>query len=323
MIKNPKISVVMSVYNGEKHVREAIDSILNQIFGDFEFIIINDGSTDRTKEILESFKDPRIVLIHQENMGLVKSLNKGIALAKGKYIARQDADDISMANRLEQQFKFLERHQSIALLGTWAYIIDQGGKALQKITYPCDYATIEKGLKRQNYFCHGSVVFRRKAFFELGGYREFFSSSQDYDLWLRFAEKFEVANLSNLLYKRRIDKNAFTLRNIVLQTRMRIFARQLASAREKGIDETLIIEGINNYLQSPLSLAEKKEMISSYNYWINLLLMQNKKNDAFSLMEEGVKYQPFKLFILLFRIAKTLRSPFLLKMLTKIWKFFR
>jgi glycosyltransferase involved in cell wall biosynthesis len=323
MRNDPTISVVMSVYNGEKHVRDAIDSILKQVFEDFEFIIVNDGSTDRTKEILESFKDQRIVLIHQENMGLSKSLNKGISLAKGKYIARQDADDISIVNRLEKQFKYLEKHQNVALLGTWAYITDQSGKLLQKITYPCDYPAIKKGLKRHNYFCHGSVVFKRNAFLELGGYREFFSSSQDYDLWLRFAENFEVANLSNLLYKRRIDQNAFTIKNIALQTRMRMFARQLASTREKGQDETIIIEGLKNYLQSPLSLTEKREMISSYNYWCRLLLMQNKNNDAFSLMEEGVKYQPFKLFILLFRIVNTLRSPFLLKILIKSWNIFR
>ena len=123
MKNDPKISVVMAVYNGEKYLREAIDSILNQTFKDFEFIIVNDGSTDRTREILESFIDPRIVLIHQEHMGLTKSLNRGIALAKGKYIARQDADDISMAERLEKQFNFLESHENVALLGTAGHII--------------------------------------------------------------------------------------------------------------------------------------------------------------------------------------------------------
>ena len=108
----------MPVYNGEKYLQEAIESILNQTFKDFEFIIINDGSTDKTLEIIKSFTDPRIKLITQENRGIIYSLNKGITESRGKYIARMDADDISLPERLEKEYRFLEQNPNYGIVGT-------------------------------------------------------------------------------------------------------------------------------------------------------------------------------------------------------------
>ena len=133
---HPKISVVMAVYNGERHLREAIDSILNQTFADFEFVIIDDASTDRSGRILQEYagKDKRIVIIGNEtNMGLSKSLNKGIRLTKGEYIARMDADDISFPDRFEKQVKFLDDHNDIGILGTHYLQMDIGGKDSREI----------------------------------------------------------------------------------------------------------------------------------------------------------------------------------------------
>jgi glycosyltransferase involved in cell wall biosynthesis len=125
----PKVSVVMSVYNGEKYLCEAIDSILNQTFENFEFLIVNDGSTDRTLEILQSYRDPRIKVINNErNIGLTASLNKGLKIAKGEYVARMDADDVSFPHRLEQQKAFLDRNPRVAMVGSWAEVIDESGK---------------------------------------------------------------------------------------------------------------------------------------------------------------------------------------------------
>ena len=130
-MKNPKVTVLMSVYNGEKYLQEAIDSILEQTFKDFEFLIINDGSTDKTGEILESYHDLRIKIINNEkNIGLTKSLNKGLKLARGEYIARQDADDISMPERLEKEVEFLETHQDYAVVGAFAKIINKNSEIL-------------------------------------------------------------------------------------------------------------------------------------------------------------------------------------------------
>lgn len=317
MKNESKVSVVMSVYNGEKYLREAIDSVLNQTFKDFEFIIINDGSTDETQEILESYNDSRIILIHQKNMGLTKSLNKGIALAKGEYIARQDADDISMPERLEKQIEFLKHHKSIILLGTAAQIIDEKGVHLYTTEYPCDYSSIRKAMKHNNYFIHGSVMFRRQYFFEVGGYRELFFTAQDCDLWLRFIERFEAANLATPLYKKRFDILSYSFKNLVSQKRMATFARQLARVRKKGISETSLIKRLKNFLDSPLTLVEKREIINIYNPWGLLLLKNNKRKEAFSLMDEGVKYHPSNLYKLFFKFVKGTRSTLLLEILIK------
>ena len=121
----PKVSVLMSVYNGEKYLKEAIKSILGQSFKDFEFIIINDGSIDKTEKIIKVFNDKRIVLINQENIGLTKSLNNGLKLAQGDYIARMDADDVALSYRLEKQVKFLDSNPHIFLVGSSCYLINE------------------------------------------------------------------------------------------------------------------------------------------------------------------------------------------------------
>ena len=129
----------MSVYNGEKYLREAIESILNQTFTDFEFLIVNDGSTDSSLEIILSYPDERIRVIRNDrNIGLTKSLNKALQQAKGEYIARQDADDISLQNRFEEQLIYLEKHPEVALLGTSAYKIDERGEILAKVIVPTE-----------------------------------------------------------------------------------------------------------------------------------------------------------------------------------------
>ena len=125
-MRNPKITVLMPVYNGEKYLREAIGSILNQTFNDFEFLIINDSSTDSTREIILSYDDTRIRLEDNEkNIGLTHSLNKGLRLAKGKYVARMDADDISLPDRLEKQLAVIENNTDVSIVACWIDIIDK------------------------------------------------------------------------------------------------------------------------------------------------------------------------------------------------------
>lgn len=211
MPNNPKISVVMSVYDGEKYLREAIDSILNQTFTDFEFIIVNDGSTDSSLEIIQSYHDDRIRAINNKiNIGLTKSLNNAIREARGEYIARQDADDISLPNRFEEQIKYLAEHPEVALLGTGIYMIDNGGKILGK---RIALANPSKSLLKSNQFNHGSTMFRREVIAELGGYNELFTYGQDYELWLRMATCHEVKNLRQVLYKLRFHDETIRLKH--------------------------------------------------------------------------------------------------------------
>ena len=136
-MKKPKVTVLMSVYNGERYLHESIESILNQTFKDFGFLIINDGSTDNTPKILKSYKDQRIKIIsNKNNLGLTKSLNKGIKLAKGEYIARQDVDDVSLSERLEKQVKFLNSYPSYAAVGTFTKIINEDSKVIFLLRNP-------------------------------------------------------------------------------------------------------------------------------------------------------------------------------------------
>jgi len=208
--KNPKVSVIMPVYNQEKFLKESIDSILNQTFKDFELIIINDGSTDQTSKILKQYvrKDLRIKIFFQKNQGCTKSLNYGIRQARGKYIARQDADDISLSKRLEKQVEFLERNKNIGLLGCFAQVIDEQGNKKQKIL---GQYTIDKDLKRysfwSNRFCHSTIMIIKELLHKINGYDDYFVYSQDTDLYFRLMPYTQFANLKEvfLLYREHED----------------------------------------------------------------------------------------------------------------------
>jgi glycosyltransferase involved in cell wall biosynthesis len=207
-----KITVLMAVYNGEYYLRETIDSILNQTFQDFEFLIVNDGSIDSTMEVICSYNDPRIRLINNEqNLGLTRSLNKGLQLAKGEFIARQDADDISELKRLATQVAFLETHPQVALVGSWYKEIDAKGSLIGECNLPCDCTQIRWDILFYCPFVHSAVMFRKQTITEkIGFYDEDFSYAQDYDLWWRISRNLQVANLNEYLMKLRINPSSMT-----------------------------------------------------------------------------------------------------------------
>ena len=216
----PKISVIMSVYNGEKYLAEAIESILEQTFKDFEFIIIDDGSTDKSLEILKEYakKDSRIKIIaNQKNIGLTKSLNIGIKQAQGEYIARMDADDISLPHRFEKQICFLEKNPSYGAIGTSTKIIDKNGRVIKKVKLVKSWVVIKQMLKFGNCFVHGSMMFKRYDYFKAGGYRKFFPVGQDFDLWLRMSKIKKMKNLKQCLYLWRKTKGSISSKKIDAQ----------------------------------------------------------------------------------------------------------
>ena len=168
MVKSyPQISVIMAVYNGEKFLEEAIGSILKQTFLNFEFIIIDDGSEDTSLKIIKNFKDKRIsILENNKNIGLSASLNKGIKLSKGKYIARMDADDISLPERLEKQYNFMERNPNIGIVGTGYDLINESGERMGTYIYPDNPVTIHWKLLTGPVFPHPTVMLRKKVLIE-------------------------------------------------------------------------------------------------------------------------------------------------------------
>lgn len=212
--KNPKVTVLMSVYNGEKYLREAIDSIINQTFKDFEFLIINDGSTDNTAKILKSYKDPRIKIItNKKNIGLTKSLNNGLRIAKGEYIARMDHDDISALTRLTEQTMFLDQHSNIAVLGTNFQIIDSSGKVKTGAVIENHLSSIriEWELYWNNPIVHSSVMFRTTIVKSYGGYPKE-KYCQDYALWLQMFTNIKMAIIKQpLFFLRKHGKNVSTI----------------------------------------------------------------------------------------------------------------
>lgn len=185
-----QLSVLMPVYNCEQYVIEAIESILNQTFQDFEFIIVNDGSTDSTPEILNEYaqKDSRIRVIHQSNGGIVTALNRGLNEAKGEWIFRMDADDIALPHRLAEQTKTIKRNPTLVLLGGWCQQIDAEKNILSINRYPADHGSLVSALEKMvPFFPHPTACFRRDVAIGLGRYRERLRHAEDHDLWLRLS----------------------------------------------------------------------------------------------------------------------------------------
>lgn len=299
MEKQSRVSVLMSVYNGERYLREAVESILNQTFGDFEFIIVNDGSTDRTAEILRGFDDERMILIdNPHNIGLTRSLNKGLRMARGEYIARMDADDISLPMRLERQAIFLDDHREVGLVGSFYYEIAGDGREVGIIELYSENDEIQKHLLERNYFCHGTTVFRRSCLEEVGFYREEFKTAQDYDLWLRIAEKFEVANLTEPLYMRRFNLASITMTSVAEQEAYRALASEAARERQAtgqdrldSLSKNEILRAVADNLSRDI-LKRRQLMSNVYCHWGNQFLKIGDYRNALRLLAKSGFYYP-------------------------------
>lgn len=233
---NPQITVLMAVYNSEPFLNSAIDSILSQKFTDFEFLIIDDCSSDRSMEIINSYHDSRIrVLSNEKNIGLTKSLNRGLNLAKGEYIARMDSDDISYPERLEHEIMYMKQNPDVAIVGTWAETIDIKGTRTGQIVLlkKPDYKDFLHG----NQCVHGSILVRREILYNHGGYDDRFRQCQDFALFLSLVQKYQIRNLPEVLYSLRIHRTSVSAHN----WNNLIFYHILAIRLSKGesIKETL------------------------------------------------------------------------------------
>jgi hypothetical protein len=200
----------MATFNDGPHLRQAIDSILAQTCTDFEFVIVNDASTDETRTILESYNDPRIVLVHnRSNLKLAASLNRGLRMARGQLIARMDGDDISSPDRLERQVGFMEKHPEIGILGTQWHRMGPGGEVLGQSNHPLTHGLIVwTYLTRLAYpLTHATVVMRRQVVVDAGGYDTDFPREQDGELFLRLIGRTRYANLPEVLYTTRATRS--------------------------------------------------------------------------------------------------------------------
>jgi glycosyltransferase involved in cell wall biosynthesis len=196
----PRVSVLLPVRDGERFVGEAIESILAQTERNFELIVVDDGSTDATPEIVRGFDDPRIRILRQEAAGLVAALNRGVEACTAPYIARQDADDSSLPVRLDRQAAFLDTHPDVAVVASWAARVDADGVQRDVLAVPTQPQALRRALLVGNPFVHGSVVVRAEALAEVGGYRADYPHNEDYDLWRRIARRHGVAVVPEPLY---------------------------------------------------------------------------------------------------------------------------
>jgi len=194
----------MPVRNGVPWVREAVTSVLTQTAGDLELIVIDDGSTDDTPEVLAAFRDPRLRIEQQPSAGITRALVRALKLARAPLVARLDADDVALPDRLERQRRFLDNRPEVGLLGTGARELDPAGREVRIVRPPSNDESIRRALIRANPFVHSSVVMRREVLDRVGGYDPEFPVAQDYDLWMRLARVTRLANLPDALVIRRL-----------------------------------------------------------------------------------------------------------------------
>ena len=283
------MSVILPVYNRADFVDEAVRSILKQAFEDFEFIIIDDGSTDGSSAVLQKLarKDTRIRLVHKENSGLIASLNRGLDMAEGQYVARMDSDDISHPERFERQVRFLEANPSVGVLGTTADFIDADGRMSDSWPVPERSDVIAWRLLFNNCMCHPSVMMRASVMDRLGGYAPWAIYAEDYELWTRAIQITRVANLpdSLLQFRRHNDSVTVRMRPEQLQSCCQIAARLhqsivgdrvdeqmsafLVLMETRSVDEAIQGTGINDVA------AVHEYLRLLYNAFVNTLLKGN------------------------------------------------
>ena len=200
----PKVTVLMSVYNATEYLPEALESILAQSFTDFEFLIIDDGSKEPLDQVMGEYKDERIKIVRQDNRGLTRSLNRGLSLARGEYIARMDADDVSVPERLRLQTVEMEADRGLGLVGSYFDIIDGKGNLLERNEPLIDPTYRLWRLQFHNTYGHGSVMLRKAAVIAAGAYDEDLRYAQDYDLWSRLSAQNNTKIIPTVLYRYRM-----------------------------------------------------------------------------------------------------------------------
>jgi glycosyltransferase involved in cell wall biosynthesis len=264
-MNTPTTSVVMTVYNGEKYLREAVDSILNQTFEDFEFIIVDDASTDETWKILNNYSDRRIRLLrNSRNLRQTLSANRGISVARGQYIARQDADDISLPDRFSEQVLFFKKHPEIGFVGTNYCLIDYNGRKLDDVHLPSTPETVERTIFEWNCTCNGSIMFPRRHLEHINPYRPQFDQSEDYDFLLRLTELNGGTNLPQCLYLHRYHVDSLSITSLTRQVSRAKLARELSRDRRLFGSESIELSTMNAddldrlYPPEPQQLARRQ-----------------------------------------------------------------
>jgi glycosyltransferase involved in cell wall biosynthesis len=297
----------MSCFNAESTVLAAVQSIVTQTFSDWEFLIINDGSTDGSRLLLDRLaaSDSRVRVIHQENTGLTEALIRGCHEARAPFIARQDADDLSLPNRLARQYELLLKRPEVGFVSCFADYIGPRNEYLSTVTRPADSNEgTEKLLNDQlGPPAHGTVMFRKSIYEQVGGYRRPFYYAQDSDLWLRMVEVSQIAYLQESGYQFRWHENSITGSGRLLQSEFGRLGQLCRKARREGRSEQLWLEEaeqlrasiVERRQQTPQTSdsAAKKNSQMSMSYLIACQLVANKDDRARSYLRQVLRHQPW------------------------------
>lgn len=291
-MRHPDVSVVIAVYNGTEFLQQAIDSVLQQSFTNFELIVVDDGSTDQTGEILRGNTDSRLRVIRNErNTGIAFSRNRGLAMARAPYLACMDADDLSSVERFSRQVAFLNDHPEIALVGSYVKIIDGNGRVGATLEVPTDPGTIASMILRVNCLAHTSVMARKSCILDVGGYDETMACALDYDLWLRMAERYKLANLPECLVNYRIHPGQISLTRLKKQRELANESRRRALNRRARNGSSLV--SANKPLDRLDQLTAADGTIGAdYISWSNRFGAVGDRQTALALALHAIKASP-------------------------------
>lgn len=288
---NPKITVLMPTYNTGLYIREAIASVLEQSFIDFELLIVNDGSTDDTLQIIDSFHDDRIVLINQENKGVAAALNTGLAHARAPYVARFDADDICYPDRLKIQYDFITSYPEYSIIGAGADYVDAEGHYIFT-HYPV--AHLNEEIQQLKYsvcpFIHSSVMYRRELILHNGGYNEHAHTYEDHFLWVNILKNQKACNLSKSLIKVRLNPQSVTVDE-------RWHSRKFRSIKYSTLKSRNITEaqGSELFSMSGKQYPAKKREGAYYALCSKKFLLNNYQPEKARLnLTKAINLQPFR-----------------------------
>ena len=274
-VKDIEVSVVMPVYNSQQFVGKAISSILKQSFRKFEFIIINDGSNDKSEEIILSFKDERIIYVNnKKNLGLIASLNIGIQKSKGKYIARMDADDISLSSRFEHQVNFLNQNPGIGVCGSWYYSFPSF--PLIKVKGHSDSEILRTVLLFSPCLCHPATMIRKKVLTENNlQYSENAKHLEDYDLWVRMSSYCKISNVGKFLFRYRNHPGQISNTHNAIQKKSGNLIREKYLS-QLGFTFSVEELSMHNFISSN-AFIKSKNQLSKIENWLITLCKQNSE----------------------------------------------
>jgi glycosyltransferase involved in cell wall biosynthesis len=303
MSTDPQVSVVMSVYNGASHLAATLDSILSQEGIELEFIVVNDGSSDETGQILNDYarRDSRMRVINQENTGLTRALIRGCDAARGEFIARQDAGDVSLVSRLKRQVDLFRQYQDCVLVSCWTDMIGPQGEFLYTrrgtgaAIYPINILSpLTGGALIDGPTSHPSVMFRARQYFQCGGYRSEFYYAQDWDLWYRLASLGSFCTLQKTLCVCQLTLGSISGSWRREQERFAELSRNAMLMRQKGMSDEPVLREAQQFLSSLKTRVTRLDKAAA-NYFIGKCLLDNRNKAAIGYFMSAIKENPLHL----------------------------